>query len=94
MVALALKNIATQIEMLSVADKIAAIELILQSLKTAETQEKRTDWLDETFALMDKNSVSYGEKKMDTLRIVYKGYVKCSVFSTLISLCICRTLLI
>lgn len=73
MVALALKNITTQIEMLSVADKIAAIELILQSLKTVETQEKRTDWLDETFALMDKNSVSYGEKKWTRSELYTRG---------------------
>lgn len=73
MIALALKNIATQIEMLSAADKISAMELILQSLKTSETQDKNSDWLDETFALMDKNTVSSVGKKWTRSELYTRG---------------------
>lgn len=73
MAVIALKNIATQIEMLSVADRIAAMELILQSLKKTEAQNRKTNWLDETFALMDKNSVSSSGKKWSRSDLYTRG---------------------
>lgn len=73
MQSLALKNFETQITSLSVEDRIFVIELILKSLKKDVPQATTSDWVEDTFSIMDKNSVCSNGKKWTRDELYTRG---------------------